>query len=339
MSNLELGHTAMPHQYGTTIPNHPEPSTSGHILIANMKPGMTITGHYRLSFLKLISTGTYPGIRLIRIKDRSRTLKCIALPEVCPAVDSIAPDAVVRVTMKIDRHPSHGLQGTLQVIQPVAEVPLDLTLDLLPWQGRGSRSRLDRFIALMTDIAWLPPLRQFIERVLSDSAQTHRLLTLPASYSFHHTERGGLFRHIVEAAEWLAEQDALSAEAKQVAIAAILFHDIGKIRTLNWRGCHTPQGRSVRHEAYILEICAEGLRFLDKEAPEIATTLRHIWTAAYPGQYGIQPQTPLVTLVRQADRCSVRSDRQRQDAQAPCPQISQGASKHLAARATTKRAA
>ena len=133
-----------------------------------------------------------------------------------------------------------------------------------PWDCRDLELQLWSEGALT-----LAPLRSFCDAVARTDTLIGPFSDRTASRWHHHGYRGGLFDHSLDVAEMIGKLpfDPVQKELGQVAG---LFHDLGKIRTLDRNG---------------------------------AQALRHLW--AYPR---IRPETsPLRTLleaVRQADHLS-----------------------------------
>ncbi|MDW7748271.1 HD domain-containing protein, partial [Halomonas sp.] len=109
-----------------------------------------------------------------------------------------------------------------------------------------------------------------------------------------------------------AFQGAVSRiQVLELGFVAGLLHDIGKTFTYDSQGKPTNAWSLCEHDALTLEACAIALAYLDRHEPELAITLRHVWTCASPGaRYGVRPATTLAKYVRDADGQSVFSNKQ-----------------------------
>lgn len=160
-------------------------------------------------------------------------------------------------------------------------------------------------------------LRRFVSLVVERQGRIERFLTAPGSTKNHHAYKGGLLVHSIQVGEGVKSminsyEPDLSPVLKETGMVGGLLHDIGKIQYYNTVGKAIEQRYLVDHDAMTLELCAPGLAYLDKVAPELSTTLRHIWTAASPGaRYGHQPMISLARYVRDADAHSMLADNQR----------------------------
>lgn len=158
-------------------------------------------------------------------------------------------------------------------------------------------------------------LKNFIMRVIERRDRLEVFLNAPASRSHHHAYRGGLLEHSLDVARNVVAMAQLNEPnmprlLQELGFVAGLFHDIGKTYTYDSKGKPNLAWSLCDHHALTLEACAFGLAYLDRLEPELAVTLRHIWTSASPGaRYGTQPANTLARYVRDADGQSAMSHR------------------------------
>lgn len=150
-------------------------------------------------------------------------------------------------------------------------------------------------------------LKEFVRRVLERKDRVEVFLRAPASRRYHHSFAGGLLVHSLEVARGVVgmiqlHEPQMARDLQETGFVAGLLHDIGKVFTFTADGQLTAAARLSDHDAFTLEACASGLAYLDHHCPEIATTLRHIWTCASPGsRYGSPAALSLARYVRDAD--------------------------------------
>ena len=150
-------------------------------------------------------------------------------------------------------------------------------------------------------------LQEFMRRVLERKDRVEVFLRAPASRRYHHSFAGGLLAHSLEVARGVVgmiqlHEPHMARDLQETGFVAGLLHDIGKVFTFTADGQPTAAARLSEHDAFTLEACASGLAYLDHHCPEIATTLRHIWTCASPGsRYGTPAALSLARYVRDAD--------------------------------------
>jgi hypothetical protein len=272
--------------------------------LADLSAGVSVTGIYRVNHYAMLSNATWKS-PLISLRDGSRTLICLPTDSQVVLSKHLLGRAV-RVQFKTVQHPKFGLQGRIDSLAVVDDIPASIVLDILPYT-RKMTALAKQFRDMIATAS--AQGQSFVREVLSDDNVARGLMLNPASRTFHHTERGGLLRHSMEVARRVSQKPGLCQEEQDISFLAAFLHDIGKSLTLNRAGFHTPTGALVRHESLTLEICARALRNLAAVSRRLADELRHIWTAAYRGQYGIAPMTDLVDAIREADRLSARSDK------------------------------
>lgn len=161
-------------------------------------------------------------------------------------------------------------------------------------------------------------LKNFIRRVIERRDRLEAFLNAPASRSHHHAYRGGLLEHSLDVARNVVamiqlNEPEMSRPLQELGFVAGLLHDIGKTYTYDSRGKPSSTWSLCDHDALTLEACAFGLAYLDRHEPDLAVTLRHIWTCASPGaRYGIRSASPLARYVRDADAQSAAADKHSQ---------------------------
>jgi len=125
------------------------------------------------------------------------------------------------------------------------------------------------------------PLRMFAREVLMDKPLMTAFVSIPASKRHHHSFPGGLLMHSLECA-LMTQQTVesiinISTKEKEVAVIAALFHDVGKVKTIEPTQ-HTSTGRLIDHEQFTLMLLAEPINTLNEYWKEGAETLQYLLT-------------------------------------------------------------
>lgn len=150
-------------------------------------------------------------------------------------------------------------------------------------------------------------LRSFVQICLDRDDRIELFLNIPASISYHHSFQGGLLVHTAEVMRNIismikCSEPDMHRDFYEIAVVAALFHDIGKIRQYDVDGRPNEVLRLVGHDVLTLEVCAEGLHYLDGCDRDLATLLRHVLTCGSPGaRYGTKPMHTIARYLRDAD--------------------------------------
>lgn len=194
------------------------------------------------------------------------------------------------------------------------EVNTQLVLNSMPRAYCPVPESLDTLVISVRSLQSVH-LKNFIRRVIERRDRLEAFLNAPASRSHHHAYRGGLLEHSLDVARNVVAMIKLNEPnmprvLQELGFVAGLLHDIGKTYTYDPRGRPTAAWSLCEHDALTLEACAFALAYLDRHEPELAVTLRHIWTCASPGaRYGVRPATTLARYVRDADAQSATSNK------------------------------
>jgi len=131
-------------------------------------------------------------------------------------------------------------------------------------------------------------IRHFLLDVFYDAELTMRFTNVSASLRHHHSYQGGLLDHV---ADMLWKLQTLikyrnNQEQRDVLIAMVIVHDIGKCWTMNG-GSYSALGFVQPHETMALEILAEPLRSVDRKNYALANLIRSIFKPKswYPNTY------------------------------------------------------
>jgi len=104
---------------------------------------------------------------------------------------------------------------------------------------------------------------------------------------------------------------------KSVGLIAALFHDAGKVMTMQMHH-KTPLGHLVDHDSLTLSALHHALERLDCSWPDAAIALRHIWTCRSSKHWGFKAKMPVALAVQKADQISSAYSHEEQ-AFAPLP--------------------
>lgn len=146
---------------------------------------------------------------------------------------------------------------------------------------RSSRDPEEMFAALEARVGRMDagPLQILLRSCLSDQTIAGKFKLAPAAMSYHHACLGGLLEHVLSLIE-LADAvcDHYPALRRDLVLAGIVLHDIGKIDELSYRRSfrYTTRGQLVGHISMGLELVSEKIRQIPDFPPGLKDQLDHI---------------------------------------------------------------
>lgn len=182
----------------------------------------------------------------------------------------------------------YGLQLTLQEIRPATDDDVangfDFS-DLFETSRWSSQEMIDSLHQRIDRCILDPHLKQLVLKVMADHDDLLR--RMPAANKMHHGYTGGLLEHVrsmSRVGEILAEHyasyyDDLNPPLdKGLVIAAIILHDIGKLRELKYHPIeskYTKEGSLIGHIVMGRDIVREAARSIDGFPEETLLLLEH----------------------------------------------------------------
>lgn len=152
----------------------------------------------------------------------------------------------------------------------------------------------------------IPALKQFTCSVLTTDSIAFPFVSLPASCRYHHDTPAGLLQHSLECFHMVSRFTEFPREDYELGLVAMLFHDIGKVLTLNPDRTLTSLGSSVEHDKLTFEILAPALKQLSHNWPYGAEALRYILDWKQSKQI---PRHDMADVVTCCDRASTGLNR------------------------------
>ena len=172
-------------------------------------------------------------------------------------------------------------RGTSQIrIRKITKCAPD-DFDLRDYLPRSVREPEEMFEALIKRIRSMSEgaLRGLILSVLEDPAISEKYKIAPAATSFHHAYLGGLLDHVLSLLD-LGDKlcDHYQWLDRDLVLAGLVMHDLGKIEELNFsRGfTYTTRGQLLGHITIGLEIVGEKIRLIPDFPAPLRDKLEHL---------------------------------------------------------------
>jgi len=158
---------------------------------------------------------------------------------------------------------------------PAEEIKL---LDYLP---RTRRDPEEMYSALLGRVRGMSegPLRTLLLSILEDPALAEKYKLAPAAMSYHHAFLGGLLEHV---SSLIALADAVADHypwlRRDLIVAGLVLHDIGKLEELNFtRGFrYSTRGQLIGHVSMALEMVQAKIHQIPDFPAPLKDELEHI---------------------------------------------------------------
>lgn len=153
-------------------------------------------------------------------------------------------------------------QGALQMILSHIHAVPAATLDMADFQRQADRD-LGQLVARLREVLLgvkQPALRALMEQFLNDEKFMAAFSAAPAGIKAHHTYRGGLMEHVVNMLEVAIRiVDLYPSIDRDLLLAGILLHDMGKIRELSFENSYsyTDEGQLLGHLVIAVEMLSQ----------------------------------------------------------------------------------
>jgi len=160
-------------------------------------------------------------------------------------------------------------------LSPAEEINL---LDYLP---RTRRDPEEMYSALLARVRGMNdgPLRTLLMRILEDPALAEKYKLAPAAMSYHHAFLGGLLEHVSSLLELAdAVADHYPWLRRDLIVAGLVLHDIGKLEELNFaRGFrYSTRGQLIGHISMALEMVQTKIHQIPDFPAPLKDELEHI---------------------------------------------------------------
>lgn len=185
-------------------------------------------------------------------------------------------DDVVRVAAAVELY-----QGSLQLsLRKIAKCDDD-EIDLADYLPHGKQDPEKLFAGLLNRIQQMSqgPLQTLLLRIFNDPAIAPKFKLAPAAMSFHHAYLGGLIEHV---SSLVALGDSISDHYpfldRELILAGLLLHDLGKIEELTFTRCfgYSTRGQLVGHINMGVDMIRDKVRQIPDFPPELWDRLQHI---------------------------------------------------------------
>lgn len=243
--------------------------------IADLKPGTSVSTTFLVRTRDRKTARNGSAYLDLEFQDSTGTIKAKLWD--CDSTDlNFEADDVVKVTASVELYQGNP-QLSLRKIAKCREADIDLA-DYLPHSTRNSN---ELFKGLLERIQQMPegPLQTLLLSIFSDPEIARKYRQAPAAMSYHHAFIGGLIEH-VSSLVGLGDRvcDHYPFLDRDLILAGLLLHDLGKIEELNFtRGfTYSTRGNLIGHISMGVEMVRDKVREIPDFPPELWDRLQHI---------------------------------------------------------------
>jgi 3'-5' exoribonuclease len=185
-------------------------------------------------------------------------------------------DDIVQVEGHVESY-----RGTPQLrVRKITLFPVE-EINLLDYLPRTRRDPEEMYSALLARVRGMSegPLRSLLLSILEDPALAEKYKLAPAAMSYHHAFLGGLLEHV---SSLVALADAVADHypwlRRDLVLAGLVLHDIGKLEELNFsRGFrYSTRGQLIGHISIALEMVQAKIQQIPNFPALLKDELEHI---------------------------------------------------------------
>ena len=260
---------------------------------ATLQPGMPVRGIFVVK--KKVGREHASGGKflLFQFSDSTGSINGVLWDDADAVERDVAAGDLVHVEGEVQLY-----QGSRQVkVRRIVRAD-PASFDLSEFLPRSPHDPAEQYARLVAMIGTLqePSLRRLCEGLFGDTAFAAAYRTAPAGKGWHHAHLGGLVAHVVamlEQGELLARQH--SALDRDLLVAGILLHDLGKVEELVWRSHieYTDAGRLVGHLVQGCLLVARHMDALPEFPAELRLRLLHVIVSHHGSLDRGSPKPPM----------------------------------------------
>jgi len=263
-------------------------------MIADLRPGEPVDEVFLLSGFELRTARNESLYLDLTLSDRSGTLKGRMWDASEVLYRALAVDDFVRIKGRVGVF-RNELQINVSSISKVDETRLS-PHDFLPQSERPPGEMRKELEKILVNEVKDPDYARLVRAFLRDEEFMDQFSMAPAATSYHHAFLGGLLEHTLSMAQCaLLLVGHYSCLRKDLLLASVFLHDIGKVRELDWRRTfqYTDTGQLVGHVVEGVVMVEAKVRDLEGFPQEKLDLLRHA-IIAHHGEYEFgAPKLPM----------------------------------------------
>ncbi len=213
---------------------------------------------------------------LFQFSDKDGSMKGIMWDPPVEVEESVRANDVVHITGEVQEY-----QGSLQIkVGAMEKMDADEYSPSL-FLPVSERDVEEIYLTILRRIEEIDneDLRNLLNTIFGNAEFKKNFLRAPAAKGWHHSHIGGLAEHVHDMAQFALRASEIYPEVdRDVLVAGILLHDLGKIRELSVTNHidYSDRGRLLGHITMGIEFLDEYLRGLEQFPWELELHLKHM---------------------------------------------------------------
>jgi 3'-5' exoribonuclease len=228
----------------------------------------------------------------VTLSDRTGRLKGVVWDNVDRMAGTSSAGDHVRVKGGVAEYKG-ALQLVVKDMTVIASEAVD-TADFVPATVRDVDKMFARLVEITSGMG-NPYLKRLFDLFWADESFARAFKMAPAAKKMHHAYLGGLLEHTLSMAV-LADRiiPHYSGIDRDMLIAGVILHDIGKIREFVYDSAidYSDEGRLVSHIVIAVQILEDKLRAIDDFPPLQAVLLKHMIISHHGAREFGSPEPP-----------------------------------------------
>lgn len=230
---------------------------------------------------------------LFQFTDREGMLKGVLWEPGDDVEVGIQVDDIVRVRGQIQSYKG-SLQLRVSEIEKLDKSDFD-PADFLPASPRIGEELYEVVLSIISSVN-NEDIRKLLQAIYGDEAFRESFSRAPAAKGWHHSYIGGLLEHVHDMAQLaLRAADIYENVDKDILVAGVLLHDLGKLQELSVEAHidYTDRGRLLGHITLGIEFLEEYLRGMEDFPAELELELKHMILSHHGSLENGSPVVPM----------------------------------------------
>jgi len=282
-----------------------------HLNIRDLQPDFKGDEYYLLKLLAVREKKNGGQYLLMKFGDATGEIMGMMWDNFEGVPESVKPGDFVKIRFRVQTY-NNNYQMVVTKIRKAEDAEIEDPSIFFPASERDPQDMLNEVLGIIETELTNPHLKGLAQSVYSDADVVERALTAPAAKSMHHAYRGGYLEHLLTLLK-LALQvlPVYPFVHKDLVLAGLLFHDLGKLWELGYERdfTYTTEGRLLGHITLEIDYISKRIDAMADFPEGLRLHLLHILLSHHGElEFGSpkRPKTPEALLVNMLDNIDAK---------------------------------